>query len=430
MRAVLLTSAALLLLACPSPPVCVGISSAGTGAMPRQETWAYDSAPVEVPFEVGFSDVGCGSSQPGPRPDSVVAEVLGPSNARLPSEVVNASLGAAQVSATATVRFEPSEGPGTYLVTATFLPVGGRVSVTMLVIGDRRKEPPDVATFASCSEFSVMPSGVTVCDGVARWADGRTETLCAGAAHFNAENTLWCYDGDALAAFAEEGGTFRDRGRLTLGFGYHFLAEAQRVIAAQAYVSPPTLQRIDLLETGLQRGAPTLLSTAPGTLARDGDVLYVADSDPGTNPNTGFAEHDVCAYDARGPVLSLLGCQGLAGRVLAAAGKVLLTESNGTVRAFAGSPLQKLLLTDTLAVPSDWTPLGEPEDIFSGNWLQLYRPVTGPSVVRVVNGALRMEQFPELINGARSRPDHTWGLGTTSTTNSMSNTVRLWKNDP
>jgi hypothetical protein len=417
MRSLVLTLAAVLLLSgCPSPP-CSGIAQSAPIMAPTDGTgWSYDSEPAEVTLSVGFAG-GCNPEE-GPRPDAVQAEVLSPSNAVIPSEVISSSLGD-PFTASATVRFLPTEGAGTYLITVTFLPVGGRQSTTRLVIADRRTEPPSLEIPRTCTHLSVMRSGSVVCDGVARWPDGHSQDVCVGSPHAAAGNTLWCHDGTTVSALVEENGAFQLRSHSSVPGSVHILAEENRAFVADRTHGLARLFRLTL-EQSFPFGPPAVvLPMDPGALVLKGDVLFVASLNSMPD-DFGLSVTRVCAFDVSGNNLSQGSCQDVPGDVSAAANGTFITNQGNSLRAFAGTPEGKLLLLDTFALPQGMTPVTFQLETFVGSWAQLFDFSGGSLVVRMKDGALHPEQFAVSIDSAR--PEYSWAASNTST--------KLWRNDP
>lgn len=416
MRAFLNALSALALLSgCPAPP-CVAITRVDPSfAQSDENGWSYDSERTEVNVGVSFAG-GCNSEE-GPRPDSVQAEVLSPSNAVIPSEIVAADQGN-PFSASATVRFMPSEGPGVYLVTVTFLPVGGRQAVTRLVLADRRAEPPTLDIAGGCSQVSVMRSGTVVCDGVARFPDGGTQEVFTSAAHMAAGSTLWSLDGYTLAAYQEMDGGFQLRRSTVAAEGGHLLVEEHRAFLAQQTRPLPRVQVVAAEGSSPVGTVSHLLPDNPGAMTVKGDTLFVANAS--SKPDTfGLTATGVCAFDVSGGI-SRLGCQEVPGEMIGAADGTFITHQANTLRAFSARQDGTLLLVDTLTLPPGMSPSPFETEPFTGGWAEVRNLGTGSLVVRMKGGALHAEQFSLSLFNAR--PDYSRA--------NFPNSTKLWRNDP
>jgi hypothetical protein len=409
-------SALVLLSGCPSPPCAATARTDPSFGLPEGNSWSYDSERAEVSVGVSFS--GACDPEDGPRPESVQAEVLSPSNAVLPSEVVAADLGN-PFTASAIVRFMPTEGPGTYLVTVTFLPVGGRQSVTRLIVADRRTEPPTLELPGNCSHVSVMRSGTVVCDGVARFPSGQTQDVCSGAAHMSAGSTLWSYDGSTLTAFQEQDGGFQARRTTSTMGGGHVLVDEHRAFLVERTSSFPRVHRVMVEDTVPATPASLVLPGNPGAMAVKGDILFVANV-TSTPDDFGLTASSICAFDVSGSSLSQIGCQDVPGEMVGAADGTFVTNQGNTLRAFSTRPDGTLLLVDTLTLPPGMSPIPLHLELFTGNWAHVSNLGVGSLVVRMKGGALHPEQYSLALYG--TLPEYSWAAFPSST--------KLWRNDP
>jgi hypothetical protein len=402
MRALAPALTCLLLSGCPSTPDC---SVQPVSTVPEERTsWADDSGPTLVAFSAQ-ANFAC--SGDGPGAESVTGQVLSPSNASIPVKVEPEFEPGTGRMAGARLIFTPTEGPGTYLVTATFLPVGGRPSQPKLVVDDRRKEPFKAFPRA-CSAVARLPSGSWACDGVLYREDGGTEQLFPAGWNTTAVgNTLWAHQGNTLRAWQVDAGEVRPLGEYATGYAQRLLAlEDQLVLFGAAGT-----QRVSAADGGL-RLEGSLNVDAPGKVmsVREGR-LYVADEQPFSDALTGAFAHQVCSWTLASGNAPPDACTQLKGVVVGGWDGTFLThapEANA-LRAWAPGPGGGLLLVDTLALPLDLSVLDAPDALFAGGWPQL-TDSSGAALVAVVRGGkITVEHLSPMPGGFTSQQDATWG---------------------
>ena len=270
MRALALALSSLLLSGCPAPPVC---DVQPLPSVPEQRpSWVDDSGPALVILSAlaGFDCAG-----EGPAAQSVTGQVLSPTNASIPVKVEPEFQPGMEKLAGARLVFTPSEGPGTYLVTATFLPVGGRPSVSKLVVDDRRKEPsrgfPRV-----CSAVARLASGPWVCDGWLYREDGGTEQLFPeGWATTAVGETLWAHQGSELRAWRVGAEGVQPLGEFATGDVSRLLAQEERLVLFGAAGT----QLVSVTDGGLQFEG-SLQVDSPGKVMSCGRALSWRRSSP------------------------------------------------------------------------------------------------------------------------------------------------------
>jgi hypothetical protein len=403
MRAPALAPSLLLLLAgCPSPGPCV--LGGAREAPPAQAGWEDDSSPVTVVLSAlqGFACTG-----EGPVASSVKAEVLSPTNAVVPVTVKPELDGTGAVTA-ASLTFTPTDGPGVYLVTATFLPVGGRPSLQVLVVDDRR-DGPHALLPRSCRTLAGLPSGAWVCDGVPLGAGaGATPLFSADWEVAAAGSTLWAHGGNTLKAWRELDGVLQPAGEFASGDIFRVLALEDRALL----FSSNRTQVVSFSDGGLQLdGELPAVQGSSELSARDGRLFA---PDPAVSADSaGNLVNRVCALPLAPGQASPDTCTELRGKVVGGwEGSYLTSETNvgTTLRAWAPTPDGRLLLTDTLLLPSDLTLLDPSDGLFSGHWPQVADLLTNAALVaKVRGGSIVLERFSPMPNGFTSRHDLTWG---------------------
>jgi|GEM_PF-3227768 len=401
MRALALAvTCCLLLSGCPGPPLVCSVADA-RAEPPAQEGWQDDSGPVSVllPALMGFACSG-----EGPVASSATAEVLSPTNVSLPV-TVEAQRDGIRATVAARVTFLPAEGPGLYLATATFLPVGGRPTSQILVVRDRR-EAPSTRLPRRCRTLAALPSGAWVCDGLLLGAGGADTRLFAPEWEVAAAGgTLWAHHGNTLMAWRELDGALQPLGEFATGYIFRALALEDRLVL----FAPGRVQVVTFPNGGLQLEAelsPSLVAHAAVT-AHAGR-LYLPEPQPEMD-NFGNQNHRVCTVALAPAQAAPETCTVLRGQVVGGWNGDYLTLEGVTLRAWAPTQDGKLLLTDTLLLPAGLFTAEPADALFSGHWPQLPDPMGAALVTRVRGGRIAVEHFASMPEGFISRRDLVFG---------------------